>query len=64
MPGSPYNENPTGILTWRDILPWMILIPIIFIGIGFFMFNSIGAIIGGISSIIVLWILSRIFGHK
>ncbi len=64
MPGSPYEENPTGILTWRDILPWMISIPIVSIGAGFFMFDSIGAIIGGLSSIILLWFLSRIFGHK
>jgi hypothetical protein len=64
MPGSPYEENPTGILTWRDILPWIISIPILFIGTGFYMLDSIGAIIGGISAIILLWILSRIFGHK
>lgn len=64
MPGSPYVENPSGIITWNNVLPLMIIIPTLFIGIGFFMFHSIGAIIGGIFSILLLWILSRIFGHK
>jgi hypothetical protein len=64
MPGSPYVENPSGIITWNNVLPLMIIIPILFIGIGFLMFHSIGAIIGGIFSILLLWILSRIFGHK
>ena len=64
MPGSPYVENQTNLLTWRNVLSWIILIPFIFIGTGFLTFNSMGAIIGGTCSIILLWILSRKFSHK
>ena len=64
MPGSPYIENPEGILTWRFVLIWIISIPILGIGTGFVVFKSIGAIIGGVSSILLLWILSRRYSHK
>ncbi len=64
MPGSPYIENPTDLLTWKKIIPWIICIQLICIGGGFLVFNSNGAIIGGLCSMIVLWILSRKFSHK
>ena len=64
MPGSPYIENPTNLLTWKKVLPWIIMIPFLGIGTGFLAFNSIGAVIGGACSIILLLILSRKFSHK
>ena len=64
MPGSPYIENPTNLLTWKKVLPWIIFIPFLGIGTGFLAFNSIGAVIGGTCSIILLLILSRKFSHK
>ena len=27
MPGSPYIENPKNLLTWKKVLPWIVLIP-------------------------------------
>ncbi|MAP58291.1 MAG: hypothetical protein VXW30_04475 [Candidatus Thermoplasmatota archaeon] len=64
MPGSPYIENPKNLLTWKKVLPWIVLIPLLCIGIGFAVFNSIGAVFGGTCSIILLLILSRKFSHK
>ena len=64
MPGSPYIQDPEDLLTWKKVLPVTILIPLVCIGTGFLLFNSLGAIIGGICSIILLWILTRKFSHK
>jgi len=64
MPGSPYVENPTNLLTWKKVLPWIILVPCVFIGTGFLALNSKGAMVGGTCAMILLWILSRKFSHK
>ena len=48
MPGSPYIQDPEDLLTWKKVLPFTIFVPLVCIGTGFLLLNSLGAIIGGI----------------